>query len=234
LSDPTSSAADTRVNRSPSPAPGEAPTTNATSGPISETPWAFYDPNGRCWRMSQGTLDLGLETSSPTWPRAGMTSNGIAYQRPPLVRLTSDGDSSRLHTPTAKANQATPSMRSRDPGSWFWPTPKARDWKGPEGRAYAGTREDLPSAVMWPTPTRADAEGGPGTSGREGGPNLRTRVTWPTPTADDADNVMRSSGEYSSLTREVQQSSAQTGGSLNPTWVEWLMGFPVGWTDLEG
>lgn len=22
------------------------------------------------------------------------------------------------------------------------------------------------------------------------------------------------------------------GGSLNPTWVEWLMGFPIGWTDL--
>lgn len=24
----------------------------------------------------------------------------------------------------------------------------------------------------------------------------------------------------------------QVGGSLNPTWVEWLMGFPIGWTDL--
>ena len=24
-----------------------------------------------------------------------------------------------------------------------------------------------------------------------------------------------------------------TGGQLNPTWVEWLMGFPIGWTDLE-
>ena len=23
------------------------------------------------------------------------------------------------------------------------------------------------------------------------------------------------------------------GGQLNPTWVEWLMGFPIGWTDLE-
>ena len=23
-----------------------------------------------------------------------------------------------------------------------------------------------------------------------------------------------------------------TGGSLNPTWVEWLMGWPLGWTDL--
>ena len=24
------------------------------------------------------------------------------------------------------------------------------------------------------------------------------------------------------------------GGTLNPRWVEWLMGFPDGWTDLEG
>ena len=23
------------------------------------------------------------------------------------------------------------------------------------------------------------------------------------------------------------------GGSLNPPWVEWLMGFPIGWTDLK-
>ena len=25
----------------------------------------------------------------------------------------------------------------------------------------------------------------------------------------------------------------QIGGQLNPTWVEWLMGFPLGWTDLN-
>ena len=27
--------------------------------------------------------------------------------------------------------------------------------------------------------------------------------------------------------------AAQVGGQLNPTWVEWLMGFPIGWTDLN-
>lgn len=27
--------------------------------------------------------------------------------------------------------------------------------------------------------------------------------------------------------------STQIGGQLNPTWVEWLMGFPLGWTALE-
>jgi hypothetical protein len=29
------------------------------------------------------------------------------------------------------------------------------------------------------------------------------------------------------------QLGTQIGGQLNPTWVEWLMGFPLGWTDLE-
>jgi hypothetical protein len=27
--------------------------------------------------------------------------------------------------------------------------------------------------------------------------------------------------------------SSAIGGQLNPMWVEWLMGFPLGWTDLE-
>jgi len=26
---------------------------------------------------------------------------------------------------------------------------------------------------------------------------------------------------------------AQAGGQLNPDWVEWLMGYPIGWTGLE-
>jgi len=27
--------------------------------------------------------------------------------------------------------------------------------------------------------------------------------------------------------------AAQVGGPLNPDWVEWLMGWPIGWTDLK-
>ncbi len=33
--------------------------------------------------------------------------------------------------------------------------------------------------------------------------------------------------------QESGESSAGAGGQLNPTWVEWLMGFPLGWTDLN-
>lgn len=31
---------------------------------------------------------------------------------------------------------------------------------------------------------------------------------------------------------EYYQMTAGNGGKLNPTWVEWLMGFPLGWIDL--
>jgi hypothetical protein len=34
---------------------------------------------------------------------------------------------------------------------------------------------------------------------------------------------------YESSTKPQEQTS----GQLNPTWVEWLMGYPIGWTDLN-
>jgi hypothetical protein len=41
--------------------------------------------------------------------------------------------------------------------------------------------------------------------------------------------------EEGSITESDKRAmSAGNGGKLNPMWVEWLMGFPTGWTDLEG
>ena len=31
---------------------------------------------------------------------------------------------------------------------------------------------------------------------------------------------------------ERRNMSQGNGGKLNPKWVEWLMGFPVGWTEI--
>ena len=43
------------------------------------------------------------------------------------------------------------------------------------------------------------------------------------------------SGKASQATmeRNSRPLSEQIGGQLNPTWVEWLMGWPLGWTDLD-
>lgn len=54
--------------------------------------------------------------------------------------------------------------------------------------------------------------------------------SWPTPTAADADN----DGGPAQTERNTPPLNAQVVcGRLNPDWVEWLMGWPVGWTALK-
>jgi hypothetical protein len=52
---------------------------------------------------------------------------------------------------------------------------------------------------------------------------------WPTPTAHNAKEI----NAPSEKNRNTPTLAAQAGGKLNPTWTEWLMGFPLGWTDLK-
>jgi hypothetical protein len=59
--------------------------------------------------------------------------------------------------------------------------------------------------------------------------SLAEQVMWPTPTVQDASN----NGGDSQYNRNSLPLNAAIGGSLNPTWVEWLMGFPLEWTVLE-
>jgi hypothetical protein len=59
---------------------------------------------------------------------------------------------------------------------------------------------------------------------------------WPTPTQ----RIWKGGGQ--AMTRPDGKSRMdmldwavehQSGGRLSPMWVEWLMGFPLGWTDLK-
>ena len=63
--------------------------------------------------------------------------------------------------------------------------------------------------------------------------NLRDQVSnmqnWPTPTSHNAKECA-SQSEYN---RNTPTLAAQVGGKLNPMWVEWLMGWPLGMTDLK-
>jgi hypothetical protein len=69
------------------------------------------------------------------------------------------------------------------------------------------------------------------------------RETWPTPQSRDWRRVQIFSTpntrgiDGSSTTRKAAKERGTfvvgSGGALNPTWVEWLMGWPLGWTDLQ-
>ena len=66
---------------------------------------ANYDPDTQSWRTCQRsfleTEAGGFQELLETWPRLGMTVNGIAYQLPTLVPLTVETGSGLLPTPTA-------------------------------------------------------------------------------------------------------------------------------------
>jgi site-specific DNA-cytosine methylase len=56
------------------------------------------------------------------------------------------------------------------------------------------------------------------------------RAMWGTPKAQDSRHAKWDRGK-SNLGEQV--AGLSNGGSLNPTWVEWLMGWPLGWTACE-
>ena len=65
---------------------------------------------------------------------------------------------------------------------------------------------------------------------------------WPTPRASAAmaensnqvkKRVDRRGRLGSKLEESIAMNQTGTGGSLNPMWVEWLMGYPAGHTDLK-
>ena len=97
----------------------------------------------------------------------------------------------------------------------------------------------------WPTPRNCTAMAAtitPESAWAEGRfPNLETMVgrsLWPTP--QKSDNRDRGNLSSPSVQRRkrigkqlgLSQVVSDQSGALNPPWVEWLMGFPLGWTDL--
>ena len=85
-------------------------------------------------------------------------------------------------------------------------------------------------ARLWATPT----------AGQCGMTSCAETTLLPTPKARDAKDTTRlppsrlADPHKDSLVQRVgREVKVAAGGQLNPTWVEWLMGFLIGWTDLD-
>jgi len=89
-------------------------------------------------------------------------------------------------------------------------------------------------AKMFPTPYGLSANQGQGDG--EFGKAIRN---WPTPRTPSGGRTVRlrdrpGRTRDSNLEGRVAEREPEAiGGQLNPMWVEWFMGFPLGWTDLE-
>jgi DNA (cytosine-5)-methyltransferase 1 len=118
-------------------------------------------------------------------------------------------------TPTAHPDNSNKNGKFKNPtlgdavrDRETWPTPTASDWKG---RGPNSKQQGLSEVVKYPTPTYGKLAGGTG--------------------GFNQIEELYSTGQVTLEEKKAMQ--AGNGGRLNPTWVEWLMGFPTGWTDLE-
>jgi len=141
----------------------------------------------------------------------------------------------------------------------MFPTPAARDYKDTgENTDYEklAKKSKLAGAVkseMYPTPrssigmsmTMDSVVKAMDNNDRGYKGNLEERVAieqkmWPTPNASDnrdrgnmSDPAIQrrlAKGKQVGLTMAVKDKPGK--GTLNPEWVEWLMGYPPGWTDI--
>jgi hypothetical protein len=112
--------------------------------------------------------------------------------------------------------QPTLALHIKESGSGLWPTPLAQDAKhsgyAPSGPGKADKLSYAVVREMWPTPVKSDHAARRPTENWKGTSDLPS-VVW----------------TASGGTENPDKPAAK----LNPTWVEWLMGWPLGWTDLK-
>jgi hypothetical protein len=125
----------------------------------------------------------------------------------------------------------------------IWRTPDAHCNRGPSSvkRMKMKLEKGMPISIndqvahpdlMWPTPRASTAMSENVENIKKRGTDnsrLEERVAklWSTPVQDD---VHHRKQKYSQGGTAL---STQAGGSLNPNWVEWLMGYKAGYTDLS-
>lgn len=154
------------------------------------------------------------------------------------------------------SGQSSPALLARfDPATRSWRTSQlcwvegltlfSETWPR-SGMTRNGTAYQLAPLVpltrgtgsgLWPTPTLPNGgrtlhhvDEWRGRSAYHKGKKVQVDLAaavkmWPTPTVSGNYNrkgASKASGDGL---------ATAAGGALNPTWVEWLMGFPIGWTD---
>ena len=229
---------------SPTPRQGaeREPAMIETSSQIHSVWLAKYDLELCMWKTSPDLqLSLKMEGQATSqkslvnFPRSGMTVDGTLYPRKMLAhRISENGGGSLQNFPTPRAIYGEhPGMK--DPSHL---TGAAMQWNTPN------TMDSLNCKSQ----KALDYEYNTARPGRTNPNNLRDQVAvqeglrlWPTPaTSQDYKPVRPLAPSEADGTHGTMLVGAvgdkhpdHIGGQLSSTWVEWLMGIPVGWSALD-
>jgi len=188
-----------------------------------------YDLNTSSWKTAHCLWDEALPWSSVTLPKWGMTRNGHVYRHPTLERPISVIVSGLWQTIVAddsadrKAgkwnSRGEPKLSAQVMNPKYWPTPNSCKASEDLNLQCSGDGRAKPNKLGWAVAQR----------------------TWPTATATASkgwspnhNRAMTDDRLDYTVERENFQPGQQTPPMrLNPDWVEWLMGWPIGHTVLK-
>ncbi len=188
------------------------------------------------WRTARSSPDEDLGLSSMILPYSGMMLRGAVWEPSTVVLPTVDTASGCWPTVTTSFNNRRPRSKpfrsiGLETAARLWLTPTQH---GNYNRREASKRSGNGLATemrLYGTPTASQetVRGRMAHRSRPGGllaSVQKQEQLWGTPTAPPRTHTPRRVDHGVQLANQV-------GGSLNPAWVEWLMGWPVGWTGLR-
>ena len=169
-----------------------------------------FDLNTHSWKTHQCLWEEDLAPSSLTLPKWGMMQSGVLWERITSPLHTDETESGFL-LPTPTCADATMGAILNDNTKLIML--KSGKLRKISNQGVSGSIGLARTVAMWPTPCATDYKG----AGKNG--ELRDRLDYA------AERGGTKSNEY--------PAPPKIGGQLNPTWVEWLMGWPLGSTDLK-
>jgi hypothetical protein len=199
-----------------------------------------YDLNSSLWRTHQCSLLGDLEPFSETWPQWGLMRNGECWEQTTLAQtIKGTGYGSEQN------KWATPTTMDKLPPKSAQALLKEATEARPNRSKPANLRDQVSNMQNWPTPNAWDGKRDPRSEenlkNKKHQINLITAVKQaerdkllPTPNARDwKDGKTAGNRKSPGLGVVAHQLDTEIGGQLNPTWVEWLMGWPLGWSELK-
>ena len=221
------------------------------------TSWVTALRRDSSLRQKLARLTFGNAFSSWPTPRAHevgdwQRDNGIVG----MERLTLSGEAANWPTPRGEDGERA----GNHPGATDSLTGAVDQWQTPgtdSFRSRGGDRKDeqgldQQARDMWSTP-HANSATGASSEGRDGGENIQTQVEgwdpWPTAGANDWKGTAKVGQRRWQLDEAAEQkfpsfrpdlapsnngsASSKSPRRLNPLFVEWLMGWPIGWTSVD-
>lgn len=182
----------------------------AMDGLPSSASFAKYDPVTLSWRTFQGSyLNHITDEYLGSWPKRVSISNRIAYRRQRSARTIKGKGFGLLPTPVVST------------GSWN---------RSPGSKKKRYSLRGMALQNRWPTAGDAkDRKRSRKSKAAGTGLTLLEKVLFMTPNTRGVDG-----GSHGRKAAKKNGTFVtHSGGKLNPTWVEWLMGWPLGWTDLK-